>query len=120
MPQFSVRRQEDHPHSVLPWFGQLESQPLTGTPEKIMRHLHQDAGAIARILLTPTGTAMVQVLQDRKRLLDDLVRLLPLDVDDEADAARIMFESRVIEALFDGDTRSCHMFALLTATIFTR
>ena len=43
--------------------------------------------------------AVAEVLQHRQALLDDRVRLLALDVRDEADAARVVFVRRVIETL---------------------
>ena len=64
-----------------------------------MRHLHEDAGAVTRIDLAPTGAAVIQVLQDLDRLFDDAVRFAPFYVNDEANAARLMFELRVVEPL---------------------
>ncbi len=41
---------------------------------------------------------MLEIDQDGQRILDDLVRLAALDVGDEADAAGILVERRVVEA----------------------
>jgi len=38
-----------------------------------VRHLEQDAGAVAGVGLTAAGAAMVEVLQHLNRLLQDLV-----------------------------------------------
>jgi hypothetical protein len=64
-----------------------------------MRHLHEDAGAVTRIDLATTGAAVIQVLQDLDRLFDDAVRFAPFYVNYEANAARLMFELRVVEPL---------------------
>jgi hypothetical protein len=42
---------------------------------------------------------MVEVLEDLQPLLDDVVRPVPLDVGDEADAAGIVLVHRVVQAL---------------------
>ena len=59
----------------------------------------QDAGAVAGVDLAAAGAAMIEVLEDLDALLDDGVRFAALDVHDEADAAGVMLELRVIEAL---------------------
>ena len=45
---------------------------------------------------------MVEVLEDLQPLLDDAVRLLALDVGDEADAAGIVLVARVVQAAGGG------------------
>ena len=59
----------------------------------------QHAGAVAGVDLAAAGAAVVEVLQDLDGLLEDLVRLASLDVDDEADAAGVVLELRVVESL---------------------
>ena len=46
------------------------------------------------------SAAVVEVLQYLDRLLEDPVRLVALDVDDETDAAGIVLVARIVEALF--------------------
>jgi hypothetical protein len=70
--------------------------------------LQQDPSPITGIVLTTAGTAMVQILQHRKRLLHDLVRFLTLDVHDKADTTGIVLKAGVVEALFAGIARYCH------------
>jgi hypothetical protein len=53
----------------------------------------------------PQGAAVVEVLQHLDRLLDDPVRLVSLDVDHEALAARIVLVARVVQALLRGRTQ---------------
>ena len=55
--------------------------------EEVVRDLHQNAGAIAGARIGADRAAMFEIAEDRKRVLDDLVRLAALDVGDEADAA---------------------------------
>ncbi len=71
-----------------------------------MGHLQQDAGAVTRVDLAAAGAAMVEVLEDLDALFDDGVRFATLDVHDEADAAGVMLELRVIEALLRGRAQS--------------
>ena len=67
-----------------------------------MRHLKQNARAVAGVLLATTRAAVIEVLQNLQTLLDDRVGLLPLDVRDEADAAGIVLKTRIVEALLRG------------------
>ena len=65
-----------------------------------MRHLDENARAVAGIGLAAAGAAVVQVQQHLQGLLDDRVGLPALDVDDEPDAAGLVLELRVVKALF--------------------
>ena len=67
-----------------------------------VRHLDQHARAVAGVDLAAAGATMVEVLQYLDRLLEDPVRLVPLDVDHEADAAGVVLEPRVIQSLLAG------------------
>jgi hypothetical protein len=51
----------------------MESQSITGVLEKDVWDLEQHAGAVAGILLAAARPAVIQVLQDCQRLLDDLM-----------------------------------------------
>src|SRR5262249_8815449 len=51
------------------------------------------------------GAAVLEVEQDGERVGDDLVRLAALDVGDEADAARILVERRVVQPARRRDAR---------------
>ena len=68
--------------------------------EERVRHLHQHAGAVAGVGLAAAGAAMVEIAQDLDGLLQDLVGLAALHVDDEADAAGVVLELRIVETLF--------------------
>ena len=56
-------------------------------------------GAVAGVVLAAAGAAVVQVDQGRQAVADQPVRLPPLEVDHEADAAAIVLVLRVVEAL---------------------
>ena len=47
----------------------------------------------------PTAPRCSRLQQDRERVLDDLLRLAALDVGDEADAAGILLERRIVKTL---------------------
>ncbi len=71
-----------------------------------MRHLDQDAGAIPGVGLGTAGAAVIQVLQDLDALSQDRIRTAALDVGDEAEAAGVLFELRVVEPLLAGAHRA--------------
>jgi len=64
-----------------------------------MRLLDENTGAIASVRLAPAGSTMTQIHQHGERLPHDVVRLVALHVDDEADSAGIMFEPRIVQSL---------------------
>jgi len=52
---------------------------------------------------------VLQVQEDLERLADYLVRSAPIDVDDEADAASVVLESRIVKTLLWGRTVRRHI-----------
>ena len=98
-------RQENHADAIFAGVRQVKAQSFAGILEKSVRHLHQNAGAVAGVFLAAASAAMIEILQDHERLLDDLVRLFALDIDDKADAAGIVFETRIVKPLFGWQTR---------------
>ena len=70
-----------------------------------MRNLRQDAGAVAGARVGTDRPAVLEVAQDRERVLDQPMRLLALDVGDEPDAAGILVERGIVEALRRQDAR---------------
>ena len=70
---------------------QLEPEHGRLLAEERGRASDEDARAIAGVRLAAARAAVLQVDQDLQRLLHDRVRAAPLDVRDEADAARIVF-----------------------------
>jgi hypothetical protein len=62
-------------------------------------NLHENARAIAHQRIGADGTAVRQVLENEKTVLDDLVRLLTLHMRDEADTAGIVLVARIVKPL---------------------
>jgi hypothetical protein len=94
-----VARQEDDAAAVLPRARQRDAGLAAHLVVEGVRHLDQDAGAVARVDLRAAGAAVVEVLEHLDRLLDDAVRLVPLDVDHEPLAAGVVLVARVIQPL---------------------
>src|SRR5688500_1450583 len=65
--------------------------------EKGVGNLRQDAGAIAGAGISADASAMSEIDEAGQSALDDLTRGPAGDVDDESDAARIVFERRIPE-----------------------
>ncbi len=99
-PDGRVARQEDDAAAVLAGGGQLDASLAADLLIERVGHLQQDACAIARIHFAAAGAAVVEVLQYLDCLLEDPVRLVALDVDDETDPASIVLVARIVEALF--------------------
>ena len=74
---------------------------MTPTQEAV-RDLEQEAGAVARVDLTALSAAVVEVAERAQAQLDDGVTGPALDVDDEADAARVVLEGGVVQPLLGG------------------
>src|SRR5688572_3310574 len=83
-----------------------------------MRHLQENARAVTGVDLAAARAAMIEVLEDLDALLDDGIRFAALDVHDEADAAGIVLELGVIQALLRGGPKSNrgHFSVLQTQT----
>jgi hypothetical protein len=81
--------------------------------EEAVRDLDENACAIAHQRVGTDSTAMSQVLEDEQPVLDDLVRLLPLHMRNEADAAGIVLVARVVKALRGRKTGGCDRRAFL-------
>ena len=78
--------------SVRPWLAARAAQERVG-------NLDQDAGAVALQRIGAGRAAMRQVLEDLQALRDDRVRLLALDVGDEAEAAGVVLVRRIVKSL---------------------
>ncbi|MGY4431098.1 hypothetical protein ACVWWO_003575 [Bradyrhizobium sp. F1.13.1] len=93
-----VARHEQRADGVFAGIGQREAEFLRLAAEESMRDLHQNAGAVTGARVGADGAAVLEVAQDAERVRDDLVRLLAPDVGDEADAAGILFQARIVQA----------------------
>ena len=94
-----MRRQKDHADAVAARPGQVDFHFAAGLLQKRVGYLHQNARAVSGVRLGTARTAVLEVAQHLERLLDDGVRFFALDVDDKADAARIMLEARIVKPL---------------------
>src|SRR4029453_19004558 len=121
-----IPRQEHEAAAVLARRRQGEPQAIALPPEELVRHLEEDAGAIAGIRLTPARAPMEQVHENPQRLAHDCVRAPALDVDDEPDTAGVVLAARIVEALGGRGTgrarsvldfRHCHPFCENSFTI---
>ena len=95
----AVARQEHETYAIAARLGQLDVSRLARALEELVRHLQQDAGAVARQWIAARRAAMHQVEQDIETLTDDVVRRLALDVRNEANAAGVVFMAWVVESL---------------------
>ena len=74
-----------------------EAQTRRLAAEEFVGHLDENARAVAGVRFRAAGPTMQQVDEHLQRVAHDRVRALPFDVRDEADAARVVFESRVVQ-----------------------
>ena len=95
-----IGRGIDHGHAVLSRLWQHDLERLGHLFQEAVWHLHQNARAVARIHFAAAGSAMVQIHQNRQRLLDDFMRAFAFHLTHEPDATSVVFELRVIKALF--------------------
>ena len=72
---------------------------LRHLPQEAVRHLDQDAGAVAAVGLAAARAAVQQVDEQLQPLLDDRVRPPALHVDHEPHAACVVLVLRIVEAL---------------------
>ena len=66
-----------------------------------MRDLDEHASAVAHQPVGADGAAMLEIVENLQPVIDDAMRLLVLQADDEADAARVALVQRVGETLGD-------------------
>ncbi|MGY4355777.1 hypothetical protein ACVW0J_002270 [Bradyrhizobium sp. i1.7.7] len=92
-----VARHEQRADGVFARSRQREAELPGLAAEEGVRDLHQDAGAVTGARVGADGAAMLEVAEDAERVRDDLVGLLALDVGDEADAAGILLQARIVQ-----------------------
>ena len=97
-----VPGQEHEPRAVAAGAGQRDAGAARLLGQEGVRHLHQDAGAVAGVLLAAAGSAVLEVQQHLDRLVHDRVRPAAVRVHHEADPARVVLEARVVEPLRAG------------------
>jgi len=94
-----VGRHEELADAVVAGLGQVEAELAAFFLEEAMRDLHENAAAVAELGIGADGAAMVEILENAQAHRDDVVALAVLHVGDEADAAGIVLETRVVHAL---------------------
>ena len=80
----------------------METESRTFPVEKCVRDLNQHPSAVSGLRIATAGASVHQVLEDLNALQDDIVRLLPLYIGDEANTAVIVLMLRMIESLRRG------------------
>ncbi len=93
-----IRRQKHVADAVFSETRQFDAQIAKRCREKIVRHLQQNAGAIAGQWIATTGATMGEIHENLQALTHDLVALFAVHVDDEAHAASIVLEGRIVQA----------------------
>ncbi len=106
-----IDRQKYQAGAIVTCRRQCESSRGSRLAQEPIRHLNQDAGAVTGVGLAAAGAAVQQVEQDLQALLDDAVRTPALDIDHEADTARVVFVARIVET---GRTRQRHGTPVIT------
>ena len=91
-----VGGQEDHPRGVATGIGQVGVHHRRKEP---VGNLDQDPGAVAGGRLGPGGTPVGQVLEGGHGLAHQTVAPAPVQVGHERDAAGVVFERGVVQAL---------------------
>src|SRR5262245_26844088 len=105
-------RQEEYADTVFAWIRQLKAEPLASILKESMRHLKQDSRTVTGIFFATASPAVIEILQNRQRLFDNLVGFLTLDIDHESDATSIVLKPRIIKALFGREVGNFHIAIL--------
>ena len=96
---FEVARQKKLADRVFSGLRQNDAQFFGLLREKFVRNLDKNAAAVAKLRIGADGAAMIQIEQDLKAHLDDVVAGRVMQIGDEADAAGIMFLGGIVKAL---------------------
>jgi hypothetical protein len=83
----------------LPGRGQAHAALGHLLAQEPVRQLQREPCAVGKLRIPADRATVIEVLQDRQSLLDDRMRLPALDVGNEADAAAVVFVSRVVQPL---------------------
>jgi hypothetical protein len=89
-------REEQHAHSITARVGQSDSYMAAGSPEKSMRHLQQNAGAVASARVGRNSAPVRKILEELERFPDYVARANAMDVRDESNSARVVLIGRVV------------------------
>ncbi len=92
-----VARQEHGARSIGPAVGQCKTDFGRLGFEELVRHLRENAAAVARQRIAPARAAMGQVDKNFQAAAQHVMAFLPLDMHDEADAARVVLVGGVVK-----------------------
>ena len=99
-PSFVIQGKEDHARRVLPHRRQVE---VHDSAKEGIRHLREDAGAVASTGIRPDCTPVLKVAKGGQSEVDDVVTGLPTKGRDHGQATRVPFEVRVVHPLLGGE-----------------
>src|SRR5207237_1594793 len=91
-------RQKHEAGAILAGRWKHESERRRRLPQEAVRHLDEDAGAVARVRFAARRPAVKEIDEDLQALLDDTVRAAAFDVDDEADTTRRPLMAGIVQA----------------------
>ncbi len=95
----AILRQKGHAHAVVAFGWKIDAVLSTPCPQKRVGQLDENPGPVAGQGVGTYRAAMGEILQQGQTLPDDMMTFMPFNVSDEANAARIVFMSRVVETL---------------------
>ena len=64
-----------------------------------MRYLQQDTGTIASFAVGTFGTTVAKILEDLQCVVNQFVAFVAMDIDDHANATRIVFVLGIIQSI---------------------
>ena len=99
MTECFITMGKNHADAVFTFVRKGKAQDFTFALEELVWNLDQDAGAVATVGVSPFGTAVTEVFQDRQGIVDDAVLFFPLYIGNDTDAAGIVFIRRIVQAL---------------------
>ena len=94
-----VGRQESHADAVVSGLGNGYPQRAELPRYELVRHLDDYARAIPCFGVSASRAAMSEVYQDFQALLDNAMRLSPLDVGDESDPTCLVLERGIVQSV---------------------
>ena len=98
--------QKHQPRAIFALFGDRD----TLQQNELVRNLQQDTGTVAGLVVGPLGSPVLHVLEHLQGRIDQLVRLVAVDIDNHTYSARIVFVSRVVQT---GQSPLCCFFLYL-------
>ena len=90
------------PTPYSPTGGRVKPKLRTFLAEELVGDLNQDARAVAGFRIASAGATMREIDEDLDAFCDNLVRWLPFNVDDKANAAGIFLVPRIVQSLRTG------------------